>query len=600
MTAPHHPVISDIIAEVDVMTRQLSQISGRLHDLDRALVTGEPIPAAPPIPAPAAPYWQQGQPWWPTPPAPGPVGQLPEPTTQPVARRAPSTDSSWIGKLLAVAGVAVTLIGVALLLVLAAQAGLLRPEVRVIGGAALAASLVGVAIWWHGRPGGRTGAIAIAATGMATGYLDVLAVTTIYQWVPAAVGLVLAALVGAAGLFLSRRWDSEQLGSLIVIPLIVLAPVITDGVDLLLIGFMLTLSAAVLPVQMGKDWVWLHGARIAAPTLPLLLGLVTLTPGRDTVWLLIGACAIAAVLAIASGLLLLPSTANPAAVATLSAIGTLPVLGAAVAVDRIPAAAMAAALAAAMLAIVLLGVGLPVVAKRVFSALSAVSALIAVTVAFDGHIAGPMLLGLAIVVALAGGSETAARWAAIGFGMVGVVFFLCFAPPEQLATATVQSVPDGVSILVDSVLVIGWVLALGWALRRSGQVGSDGARVLAVMGGGLAIYAITAFTVTAGVLAFGTGGGFLGGHVAATLCWIAIAAALFMYALRIPDRENRAAPIWVGLALTAAAMAKLFLFDLGTLDGMFRVAVFIVAGLILLGMGAGYARSLAQQNRPPD
>nr|WP_231995477.1 DUF2339 domain-containing protein [Mycobacterium sp. 1274756.6] len=45
-------------------------------------------------------------------------------------------------------------------------------------------------------------------------------------------------------------------------------------------------------------------------------------------------------------------------------------------------------------------------------------------------------------------------------------------------------------------------------------------------------------------------------------------------------------------------MAKLFLFDLGTLDGMFRVAVFLVAGLVLLGMGAGYARSLARQDGP--
>ena len=40
-------------------------------------------------------------------------------------------------------------------------------------------------------------------------------------------------------------------------------------------------------------------------------------------------------------------------------------------------------------------------------------------------------------------------------------------------------------------------------------------------------------------------------------------------------------------------MAKLFLFDLGTLDGIFRVIVFIVVGLVLLGMGAGYARRLS-------
>jgi len=47
------------------------------------------------------------------------------------------------------------------------------------------------------------------------------------------------------------------------------------------------------------------------------------------------------------------------------------------------------------------------------------------------------------------------------------------------------------------------------------------------------------------------------------------------------------------LALTGAATAKLFLFDLATLDGIFRVAAFIVVGLVLLSMGAGYARSRA-------
>ena len=50
-------------------------------------------------------------------------------------------------------------------------------------------------------------------------------------------------------------------------------------------------------------------------------------------------------------------------------------------------------------------------------------------------------------------------------------------------------------------------------------------------------------------------------------------------------REDRPLPIAGGLALVAGSMAKLFLFDLGTLSGMFRVAVFIVVGLVLLAMG---------------
>ena len=110
------------------------------------------------------------------------------------------------------------------------------------------------------------------------------------------------------------------------------------------------------------------------------------------------------------------------------------------------------------------------------------------------------------------------------------------------------------------------------------------------------VYAITTFTVTAGVLVGGESGGFFAGHMAATICWIAMAAALFGYAARLP-RDDRSLPIGGGLALVAGAMAKLFLFDLGTLDGMFRVAVFIVVGLVLLGMGAGYARLLAQQDQ---
>ena len=69
---------------------------------------------------------------------------------------------------------------------------------------------------------------------------------------------------------------------------------------------------------------------------------------------------------------------------------------------------------------------------------------------------------------------------------------------------------------------------------------------------------------------------------------------MLRYAAELP-RAQRSLPIGGGMALVAAAMAKLFLFDLGTLDGIFRVVVFIVVGLVLLGMGAGYARLLAQQ-----
>ena len=152
------------------------------------------------------------------------------------------------------------------------------------------------------------------------------------------------------------------------------------------------------------------------------------------------------------------------------------------------------------------------------------------------------------------------------------------------------------SVLVSSVLLIAAVVAIVWSWVGRGVVDSDAVRILLAGLAVVVVYAVTTFTVTAGVLVGGESGGFFAGHMAATICWIAMAAALFVYAAR-QSRDDRSLPIAGGLALVAAAMAKLFLFDLGTLDGMFRVAVFIVVGLVLLGMGAGYARLLAQQDQ---
>ncbi|WP_245721508.1 hypothetical protein [Nocardia crassostreae] len=60
-----------------------------------------------------------------------------------------------ISRVLAVAGVGVTLIGVVMLLVLAAQAGFFGPVPRVVAGAAFSAALVAVGMRVYGRAGGR-------------------------------------------------------------------------------------------------------------------------------------------------------------------------------------------------------------------------------------------------------------------------------------------------------------------------------------------------------------------------------------------------------------------------------------------------------------
>ncbi|MDT4999946.1 MAG: hypothetical protein QOK12_2051, partial [Mycobacterium sp.] len=149
------------------------------------------------------------------------------------------------------------------------------------------------------------------------------------------------------------------------------------------------------------------------------------------------------------------------------------------------------------------------------------------------------------------------------------------------------------STLIASLLLVACAVAMTWSwIGKAGDVIRLGWTAVALIG----MYAITMFTVTAGVLFGGEVYGFFAGHVAATICWIGLAAGVFRHAAKL-SREGRSVPIGAGMALVAAAMAKLFLFDLGTLDGIFRVVVFIVVGLVLLGMGAGYARLLAQQDQ---
>src|SRR5690606_23063414 len=98
------------------------------------------------------------------------------------------------------------------------------------------------------------GALGLAATGIATAYLDVLAVTRIYEWVPAAVGLVLAGLIALGGLLLARAWESQLLAVVTVLGVAALAPVV--GFDHLLLtgAFLVVLTFATWPAQISRSW----------------------------------------------------------------------------------------------------------------------------------------------------------------------------------------------------------------------------------------------------------------------------------------------------------------------------------------------------------
>ncbi|GAA1459723.1 DUF2339 domain-containing protein [Williamsia maris] len=652
---PDWTVLSRVSADFESLSRQMAQMSSHLTEMQSTMTAAPPTSAPVPTPATAAPPAQQTPraphptpqmyppdlPQWMRPgsgleapmaqfppprhPAQGPPLQGPAPRSMPqspmpprppmpqypigppppprpglLKRAASAADGRLVGAILAAAGVAVTLVGVVLLLVLAAQAGILRPEVRVGAGAVLAGLLVAAGWRMHHRAEGRIGSLALAATGIATAYLDVIAVTRIYEWLPAAAGLAIAAAVGGAGLALARRWDSEYLALGVLVPLIVLAPFVADGVNLTLVGFMLALSAVALPAHLGTDWLYLHVVRVVAGTIWLVPATALSGTATDIdMWLLAGACAVNAALTLGSTVAVLPrltSRVATLAVAATSVIGVIPLLVCGIAVDRHLAAGAIALLALSLLALVLLAERIPsmtVVLRHTWAALAGVAALISVVAAFDAPVAVPALLGLAATITVVGRHDTVGRYVGLAFAVIGGLAFVAQSPVSTLI--------DPVDIrptLAASTIVAGLLLAVtagvtAWAWVRSEAV-APAAQWLWALTGVVALYAITTVSVTTGVATGGVDTGFFAGHMAATICWVIAAAAALVQATRVPAGSARIVPVGAGLVLAAAAVGKLMLFDLATLDGAFRVGAFIVVGLILLTIGSRYARVLGR------
>ena len=578
-----------------------------------------PAPWASPGPAATQATHSYGPPTGPVPPRPMPhpaYTRVPQPAAAPLPPRPPArplservaaaAERGLVGKILATAGVGVTLIGIALLLVLAAQAGILRPEFRVAGGAVLAAALVGTGIWLRRKPDGRIGAIATAATGIAAGYLDVLAATKIYEWLPIMAGLTVAGIVAAGGLVLAYRWRSEHLGLLVVVPLIVLGPVLTGGLDMTLIAFMVVLAVAASWVQWHRDWIWLHTVRLAAPTIPLtIVGVAALggTSTADTGFQFAAATLVVIVLGFAGALVAMPATRFREVFAGLASATTVPVLFAGALMDTVGAVALQAAVAVLVIGVtVICSVArterfepLPDVVAQIWTATSLVVLFVAILVCFDGAVAVSAVLGLATVTALVARSWSATSLVLLAGSTViwgiGFAALLDDMPPYVLAQARLVEENASLSILVGSVLAAAGAIAIavGWTRLTAGDL----ARVAYTAAAVVVVYAVTAISVTSGVLIAGADG-FLGGHVVATTCWVVLAGAALAFA-RHRTGSERTAALTGGLVLVAAAMAKLFLFDLATLDGIFRVLVFIVTGLILLGLGAWYAKALQSE-----
>ncbi|EME16614.1 DUF2339 domain-containing protein [Rhodococcus triatomae] len=602
-------------------------LRGVSEDLTRLRVQLE-VPARPASPTVAAPP-QQHVPYVPMPPVPVPpvpmptihaaqpafaqpayqVGHAPQVPPRPAPVAQPRREPWWqrddlVSRVLAAAGAAVTLIGVVMLLVLAAQAGFFGPVARVVSGAVLSAALVTAGVRVYDRSGGRVGAIALTVTGLAGGFLSAAAATTYYGWLPPLLGLALAAAIAATGMLLATRWESQPLAALVITAIAILAPVLTGGVTVTLLAFLVMLQIAGAYPQLGRDWPYLHVARTLPAVVAMLVVLadaawsgIGLWPDgfRPAVALLLAAAATVAVVGAGSAVLVVRRNADDVTSSAMLATSSLPLLFTGTVLTRWVEVAVLVATAVGLVTLLVAVPDLPRHTRVAASAVAALAALQASVVGTPGDTLPLTLLVLALgLVAIS--HRTGSRIAftvATGFGLLGGPMFLSIASPEALTDPDATS--TSLVVIVAGTLVAGAAVAFLLTARTLGLLTADNTAAATIIAGVVAGYAVTATVVTAGVAALGPATGFVAGHTVATLLWMALATAVLRWGLTHPEHARLA--LAAGLTLTGAALAKLFLFDLATLDGGYRVLAFLGVGLLLLAVGTRYARAFASGGR---
>lgn len=484
-------------------------------------------------------------------------------------------------RLLAWAGGVVTIAGVVLLLVLAIQRGLLGPLPRVVIGAGLAFALVGVGLRLHRSPAAKIGANALVATGFAGLYLDVIAATTLHEFLPPWAGLLLGLAVAGLGIAVAQRWDSQQLAVFVVVCCAASAPILTKGFGSLLLGFLLVLTIATAPVHLSRRWPWLA----LASGIPLVVAeIVRIGFAADN--RVAGAeVAVTAVLTTAALIGLTTVAAlrgDDDQTFVLLLLSPLPTIFAAGLLPLTADALLPGVASVLLIAVWTLRGRLPRRFALAAGGLGTITAIQATATVLGGDVRTLVLLGAGLVLGLLAVRlrDVTVLLPAVAFGGIGLLLSLgTTTPPLALlreGTVDVTFGPGGLLIAATAVTI-------GWATHRLGVH----TRPLLITAAGIVLYGAATAVLSIGLLISPDRTGFLVGHTLVTVSWTVGALVLLIRGI-----DTVAARV-AGLSLVGAALAKLVLFDLSSLDGMARVAAFLVAGLILLGAGARYAKLVA-------
>ncbi len=515
-----------------------------------------------------------------------------------------------VTRALALTGAVVTLAGVAMLLVLAAQQGWFGPFARVTAGAALAALLAAVGIRngeaerRHGRV--SSASVALVATGAAAAYLDVVAATSGYGWIRPSVGLFLSALVAVGGLHLAHRWDSELLGVLLVAGAAGLAPFVARDFGWVVSAFLGVLCLAGWWAGNRHTWPVLTIARTAPLAVSLVVGASESPQGGADA---IGHLTVGVVVLLST---VITSTSavrrDPRDVASSVAVGLLAV---GVLACTAPLAEPSRTMVLTLAAVVLLGtvtaltrppVG-PVAAHLVTTVgvAGTVAAVLAIVSGAPERLIGTLLALFALSQVTVAGMTRSRLTLYLGAGSSVVALIAWLEHPFSVLSVDSAVGHDMAAALVDSILIGALAVAGVWATGRQRGLRRDvrlGGMILSWVVGLLAsATALVAVGTLVGRSAGDATLGFTIGHALATVTWMIAAAWLLLRGL---ERSRDAdLTLRTGLVLSGISVAKLFLYDLSALSGIVRSVAFIATGLLLLATGSLYAKAYERSRLEP-
>ncbi len=569
-------------AEFAAALERLEQRIGRLEE-------ARPAPPARPV-VPRVPAGQAGR---------------PEPPSAPVARPEPKRrdvdfEELLGGRLLAWVGGLAILVGIVFFVAMAVRRGWIGEEMRVVLAFLGSGALVGVGLYLFVSQGRTQASLAAVASGLAGLYASDVAATRLYDLVSPAVGLACAGLIGALGTAIAIRWRTELVGAIGILgalasPILVQAE--TSGATL---AFMAIALVAAVGVLLWQRWDWLAAGAfvLSAPQLAvwiedtfreeLGLALVVLT----LFWALYVVAAIGYELRVPVPTLRASSATLLLANAVLFAGGGWLMLHDS---DH-EHGATAWVIGAAIVHVVLGGFGFRQRMSREIATM-----VVAVGIGLSAVAAGLALDGPALVVGwsveaavLAWVASATREWRAL----IGTVVFLSLAGAHILTVeAEPESLYRGVDDLVEATvaLVVFAAAALVAARFVPATLGKSYAQLdlkqlleavaaLAIVYlGSVAIVDLTREAETAAEPGQTP-------QVLLSAYWALLGFGSLLFGLLRDDRRFRIA----GFGLLAAAIAKVFLFDLSTLESIYRVLSFIALGLLLLAAAFAYQRIRAR------